>query len=156
MATQSEIEGRIEGLIAGPLEALGSRVLDVQYRFEQRWVLRVAIDREGGVTLEDCTAASELIGRLLDVEDPLPSGYTLEVTSPGVFRPLSKAKHFVQSVGRIARVHLAARALPEVTSRQVRGTIVAVEAGDLVMACGGQTVRIPLDAVRAARLDPDL
>ena len=156
MAEEADIAARVEKLLAAPIAGLGFRLLDVQFRHEGRWVLRLMIDGGRGVTLDDCGAVSEVAGRVLDVEDPIPHHFSLEVTSPGLFRVLKERKHFAQCVGKVCRFTLAPGALPERTERTLRGTIEAVGDDALTVAVEGAAVSVPLAAIRAARLDPDL
>ena len=84
---------------------LGMELVDVElFKRGMRHLLRATIDREGGVTLEDCEAFSRRFGVLLDVEDPLPGSYTLEVTSPGLDRPLKSPKDFQKQKGKLVRI----------------------------------------------------
>lgn len=157
MRREREIAEEVEHLLEAPVAALGYRLLEVQFRQEGRWVLRLLIDREGGgISLDDCGEVSELAGRLLDVEDFIPQAYALEVSSPGVFRRLRHRKHFEQSVGRIARFTLARDALPERRQRTLRGTIEAVTDEAVTLDTPDERVTLPLAAIRSARLDPDL
>lgn len=158
MAAEKEIAERVERLLAPAVAAQGFRLLEVQYRQEGRWVLRLLIDRAsgGGVTLDDCSEISELAGRLLDVEDAVPQAYSLEVSSPGVFRPLREAKHFEQSLGLVARLTLAPEVLPGRRQRTVRGVIEAVEGETVRLALEGETLEVPVRSIRSARLDPEL
>jgi ribosome maturation factor RimP len=108
------------------------------------------------VTLEDCGAVSELAGRILDVEDPIPHAFALEVTSPGLFRLLKERRHFAQSLGKVCRFTLAPGVLPERTERTLRGTIEALTDDGVRLAIGEERIAVPLEAIRSARLDPDL
>ena len=156
MSQEIEIAERVEQLLTGPIHGLGITLLDVEYRFEGRWVLRLTIDKEKGVTLDDCGQVSELAGRVLDVEDPVPSEFSLEVTSPGVFRPLRERKHFLQSLGKVARVNLTAEVMPELKARTLRGTIQDVKEEIVALDADGEKYEIPLEAIASAKLDPDL
>jgi ribosome maturation factor RimP len=158
-----ELAGRIEHLLEAPIAHLGCRLLEVVYRHEGRWVLRLVIDKapvpgapEAAVTLDDCGAVSEVAGRILDVEDPIPHPFALEVSSPGLFRPLRERRHFAQSLGKQARFTLAPGALPEHKERTLRGTIEAVEETAVRFAVAGGHLTVPLAVIRSARLDPDL
>lgn len=158
-----ELAARIERLLEAPIAHLGCRLLEVIYRHEGRWVLRLVIDRapvpgepEQAVTLDDCGVVSEMAARILDVEDPIPHAFSLEVTSPGLFRALRERRHFAQSLGKRARFTLAPGALPERRERTVRGVIEAVDETGVRFAVEGERLTVPLDAIRSARLDPDL
>lgn len=83
----------------------GMELVDIEFRREPRgWVLRVFIDKEGGVTINDCVSISQQLGDILDVKDLIPHSYSLEVSSPGVERPLKKEEDFRRFAGRKARL----------------------------------------------------
>lgn len=175
MTAELEIAGQVEALLAEPVAQEGFRLLEVQYRHEDDWVLRLLIERRdgSGISLDDCGAVSELAGRLLDVDDTVPQAYRLEVSSPGVFRPLRERRHFEQSVGREIRFTLAPEVLPERKERTVRGVLNAVaEDGTVTVtpeapprrgggkraaqAAAPEPITVPLAGIRKARLDPAL
>ncbi len=148
---------RVEALLAEPVAGLGVRLLEARLVQEGRWILRLVIDRSGSaVTLDDCARVSELAGRILDVEDPIPQAFRLEVSSPGLFRPLKERRHFEQSVGKWVRMTLAPDVLPERRDRTLRAVLAAVEGETLRLEEQGEPVSVPLQAVKKARLDPDL
>ncbi len=94
--TQSVIE-----LIEPGLLAKGIELVDVEFKKEgKNWVLRVFIDKEGGVTLEDCQKTSSLVGDLIEVEEVIEPAYTMEVSSPGLNRVLKKEKDFIRFSGK--------------------------------------------------------
>ena len=94
--TQSVIE-----LIEPGLLAKGIELVDVEFKKEgKNWVLRVFIDKEGGVTLEDCQKISRLAGDLIEVEEVIEPAYTMEVSSPGLNRVLKKEKDFIKFSGK--------------------------------------------------------
>lgn len=156
MSQETDIAARVEAILEQPIAALGYRLLEIQYRFEGRWTLRVLIDGPEGVTLDDCSAVSELAGRVLDVEDPIPNEFSLEVSSPGIFRPLQTPNHFRQSLGKIARFTLAAEFLTERKARVLRGTIEEVGDATVKVLESGTPVEVPFAGIRNAKLDPDL
>ena len=156
MTARADIAERVEQLLAEPIAGLGCRLLEVQFHEGATTVLRLIVDREPAVGLDELGAVSELAGRILDVEDPIPQSYSLEVSSPGLFRPLRERRHFEQSIGKLARLTLAPDVLPERKGRQVRGVVAAVSGETLHLTVGDETLELPLEGVRAARLDPDL
>jgi ribosome maturation factor RimP len=96
---------KIQELATGVAAELGVELLNVGlFRRGMRHLLRATIDKEGGVSLEDCEGFSRRFGVLLDVEDPLPGSYTLEVTSPGLDRPLKSPKDFQKQKGKLVRI----------------------------------------------------
>ena len=90
---------RLIELLEPALAAMGFELADIDAHFGRRGLLRLYIDRQGGVTVDDCQRVSEQIGALLDVEDPLPGSYVLEVSSPGFDRRLRTLAHFERFSG---------------------------------------------------------
>ncbi len=98
-------EAKVRSLADEALTRMGYELVDLQYRREPSgWTVRLFIDKPGGVGLEDCRRVSEEFGTLLEVEDAIPHRYLLEVSSPGLDRPLRKESHFVAAVGRRVKV----------------------------------------------------
>ncbi len=96
---------KIEVLLLPLLEELNLELVDIEYRREpQGWVLRFFLDKEGGITLDDCAMASRQISSLLDVEDIIPTAYNLEVSSPGLERPLKKHADFERFAGHLVKI----------------------------------------------------
>jgi ribosome maturation factor RimP len=151
-----EIAERVEALLTEPIRSMGCQLLEVQYLTGPITLLRLLVHRDPAVSLDELGAISELAGRILDVEDPIPGKYALEVSSPGLFRPLRERRHFEQSLGKLARLTLAPGALPERSARTFRGLIEAVDAQAVRIKVVDETLEVPLDAIRGARLDPDL
>lgn len=98
---ETMISQEVERIISGTALEL----VDVEYVREKNWYLRVFIDKEGGVDLEDCQAVSEKLSKVLDEKDPIQENYLLEVSSPGLDRILKKDKDFVRYAGRIVDIH---------------------------------------------------
>ncbi len=120
----------------------------------RRPIVRVFIDREGGVTLEDCEKFSRALSALCDVEDPIPGAYTLEVSSPGLDRPLKNRNDYLRSIGKLAKI---------VTREKVDGNNVFVGRisgleGEVVSLAleKAQVVKIPLGIISKARLEVEL
>lgn len=96
---------KIRALVLPVLEEKGRELVDVEYQREgQGWVLRLYIDQPGGVTLDACVEVSREVGVLLEVEDPIETAYNLEVSSPGLDRPLTKPADFERFSGRLAKI----------------------------------------------------
>lgn len=99
---------RVRGAIEAPLAAAGYDVEDVAVRAAgKRQLVQVAVDRDGGITLDDVADATKVISSVLDDADPIKSAYVLEVTSPGVDRPLTLPRHWRRNLGRLVDVRLA-------------------------------------------------
>ncbi len=103
---KQNIEQKVRELASPLLDAEGLELVDVEYvREREGFILRMFIDKpEGGVGLEDCTRASHLVDTVLEVEDFIPNEYNLEVSSPGLNRPLTRPEHFVKAVGKKVKV----------------------------------------------------
>lgn len=103
------VVNQVEDLIDPIIEEMGLELVDVEYLSERgRWVLRVYIDHEEGVSVEDCAQVSEEIGELIDVKDIIQHEYVLEVSSPGLDRPLKREKDFRRAVGEKIKVRTVA------------------------------------------------
>ena len=105
-ADKPTIENKVRALAGPLLDAEGLELVDVEFvREREGFILRLFIDKPGGgVGLEDCTQASRTVDTLLDVEDVIPHEYHLEVSSPGLNRPLTRPEHFVKAVGKKVKV----------------------------------------------------
>jgi len=113
---------------------------------------RNANDSDVGVTLDDCQLVSTNVSAMLDVEDPLPGRYTLEVSSPGLARPLFTEAHFVRFTGSEAKFVLA---VPMEGRRRFTGTLAGVKDGQVVVTLeDGEELEVPIDQVQKARLVP--
>ena len=143
------VRERLISLLEGPIEALGYELVELE--FPPR-LLRVYIDREGGVTVDDCEAVSRQVSAVLDVEDPIPGAYTLEVSSPGLDRPLRKAADFARFAGEQAKIELE---LPIDGRRRFAGTLKGCEAGEVNIEVDGVLHKLPLGGIGKARLVPD-
>ena len=115
-------------------------------------LLRLYIDRPEGITLDDCEAVSREVSAVLDVEDPLPGQYQLEVSSPGMDRPLVTEAHFRRFIGEQARLHLFA---PVAGKRRFTARIEAVTDGQLQVRVEDQVLDLALADVAKARLAVD-
>lgn len=121
----------------------------------RRTVLQVFIDKPGGVTHQDCAHVSRQLSAELDIHDFIPVAYDLEVSSPGLDRPLFGEADFRRFAGRSASV--TCRRAVEGVGSKVTGTLRGLEEGSvLVELKGGRTVRIPLEMVAKARLEPEI
>lgn len=143
-------EGLI-GLLEPAINALGYDLIDLDLRSGGNGLLRVFIDKTPAVTLDDCEYVSRQIGDFLDVEDPIPGGYTLEVSSPGIDRRLRTRDHFKAAVGAEIRVELK-RAIDG--RRRFCGRLAAVGAESIELHGDGMEWQLPLAEVNVARLVP--
>ncbi len=151
----AEIPGRVRVLAAPILAERGLELVDVEFRREAHgWVLRLYMDRPGGVTLDDCQRVSEELGDHLDVEDFIGHPYHLEVSSPGLDRPLSQPEHFSRFAGKAVRIttreYVGGRRNFSGRLAGLEGTAVLLDLQD------GQRATIPLALILRARLEPEL
>ncbi|BCX89598.1 ribosome maturation factor RimP [Methylomarinovum tepidoasis] len=141
-------------LLQPVVTGLGYELVGIEWAADTRGqrILRVYIDVEGGVTVDDCEQVSQQISALLDVEDPIPGHYVLEVSSPGIDRPLFTLDHYRRFRGEEARVLLAQ---PQDGQRRFRGVIEGVEDDRIRLKTRQGTVFLPFDEIEKARLVPD-
>jgi ribosome maturation factor RimP len=142
-----DITDRLAGLLAEPIEALGLDLEAVDLtKAGKRSVLRVAVDKDGGVDLDDIAAATGEISRVLDDSDVMGGGsYTLEVSSPGVDRPLTLPRHWRRNVSRLVKVTLA-------DGEEVTGRIVGADDDGAQLDVDGNRRRIDFGGVSKARI----
>ena len=142
---------RLLEILEPPVAAMGFELADIDVHLGRRGLLRLYIDRDGGVTLDDCQRVSEQIGAFLDVEDPLPGSYVLEVSSPGFDRRLRTLAHFERFVGENVKVELKdARD----GRRRFVGKLAGVEGGDVLLEVDGELTRFVFGDIAVARLAP--
>ncbi len=155
MTSKERIRKKVTELAAEASETAGVELFDVELLGQPgKMVIRVTIDSDRGVGIKDCELVSRQLEALLDVEDPIPGSYTLEVTSPGLDRPLRGIKDFKRFIGRLARV---------VTKQKVDnqtfhvGRIKAVEDEEVViLEVKGRELRIPGEIITRARLEIEI
>jgi ribosome maturation factor RimP len=145
-------EGKLTQLARSVVEPMGYELLGVEYAGGQGGaVLRVYIDHEKGITLEDCTAVSHQLSGVLDVEDPIREHYALEVSSPGLDRPLFSAAHYERFLGQRVRLKLTEKLDGR---RNFQGEISEVRDGEVLLVIDGEIRSFPLSMIESARLVP--
>jgi ribosome maturation factor RimP len=155
---QKDLRGVVEARareLAGPLVAgEGMELLDVEYlREREGWVLRLFIDKEGGVGLEDCERASRAVETTLEVENVVPQEYRLEVSSPGLNRPLTRPEHFQRAAGQRVKVKTFAP-VGDPPRKSFTGRLKAVESEAVqVEVEGAGEFRIPFKDIAKANLE---
>lgn len=154
----AEIPEKIEQTIEKIVEAEGLELVHIEYRRQGRvHVLRVDIDKEGGVTIDDCALVSQQVSTWLDVEDPFPEEFELEVSSPGLDRKFYRSSDYQKFIGRLVRVR---------TSGPIRGLHVIVGRldsfdGEKIVVVDSTNKKdpnyvIPLNAIKETRLEVEL
>lgn len=149
---KEEIMTRLEDLIQPYLLVQGVELVDLEFTQPRRGraTLRLFVDRPGGITLDEITRVSRVVGELLDVHDLISSSYTLEVSSPGLTRELKKPRDYERYTGRLVR--LTTRSLWQ--GKQVhRGILKGLANEEVSLEEDQALVRIPLGEIAKARLD---
>ena len=143
----------LAAMLEPTVERLGFELADLDVRLaSQDGLIRLFIDKPDGIGVEDCETVSRAVSALLDVEDPIPGNYSLEVSSPGLDRKLTKAAHFQRFIGDTVKVKLR---LPLDGRRRFRGVLVAQDDDSIVVEVDGQSYSLPLKTIDTARLVPD-
>ena len=152
---KDELSDKVQGMIEPVINSLGIEIADLELgKTRGKGILRVFIDKEEGIKIEDCEKVSREISALLDVEDPIPYAYVLEVSSPGLDRPLKKPEDFKRFKGNTVRV-VTTDPIDEQTF--FVGTISA--AGDLEVILDlpkKNKVTIPYEIISRARLEVEI
>ena len=138
-------------LLEPAVSALGFELVGVEFVSGRRGLLRLYIDSEDGVTIDDCQAVSHQVSGLLDVEDPIQGQYSLEVSSPGLDRPLFRAADFERFAGHEVSLRLVA---PVEGRRKFRGVLLGLRDGRVVVQVEEQELVVELEEIEAAGLVP--
>jgi len=137
-------------LIEPTILSEGMELIDIEYFRESRgWVLRIYIDKEGGVNLNHCSRISEQIGDIIEVKDLIPHRYTLEVSSPGLNRPLKKEKDFTTYVGKTIKVKTFK---PIEQKRNFQGKLLGYKEGKVMMSTDNLEIHIPFSLISKANI----
>lgn len=142
-------------LLEPAVEGLGYELADVEVKIGSRdGVVRVFIDKPpGGVGMEDCVLVSRQISALLDVEDPIPGNYSLEVSSPGLDRRLKKVEHFQRFTGENVKIKLR---FPKDGRRNYSGQLASVADQNIEVVVDGESHTLAIATIESARLVPTL
>ena len=135
------------------IEAMDFDLVDIEFGQAGRGgILRLYIDGAHGITVDDCARVSHAVSEMLEVEDPIPGHYTLEVSSPGFDRVLRKRSHFERFVGSRVFVELK---LPLNDRRRFAGMLRELSGDSIVVEVDGQNYTLPLDRIQKAKLKPE-
>jgi ribosome maturation factor RimP len=146
-----ELLEEVRQIIEPLLQSQGFELVDLEYQREpQGWVLRIYLDREGGVTLDDCAEVSGEIGAVLEVKDVIPNPYVLEVSSPGLTRPLKKPEDFNKFSNRLVKIKLYE---PLEGRKNFKGTLLGLEGEKVRLEIEGQVYELPLQGISKANLE---
>jgi ribosome maturation factor RimP len=147
---QTQIQRQVEDLAEALVVSEGMELVDLEYRRQgPRWLLRLFIDKEGGVTVDDCANISRQLGDLLDVKDMIPQAYVLEVSSPGLNRPLRKKKDFSRFVGRKVQLRLVS---PREGRKKITGSLEGIENEKVIVVAPEGRCTVALKDIDKANL----
>jgi len=154
MVPQREIIEQLQDVLLPVLQDYGLELIEIEFKPSgKRWLLRLYIDKEGGVTISDCESVSREFGRILDVEDIIEHPYSLEVSSPGLTRPLKNWEDFQRNKGKLCRI---------VTNEKVegknefKGTIISGSEEKVEIRGTIDVFTIPIYAIKKAHLEFEL
>jgi ribosome maturation factor RimP len=156
LVTEQGLDARVAAIVEPVVESLGYRLVRVRITAANGCTLQVMAERpDGAMAVEDCEAISRDLSPALDAADPIVGEYTLEISSPGIDRPLVRQSDFERSTGQVAKVELG---VPQNGRRRFRGRIIGVEDADLVLKLDKSPVgqpdvaRLPLRDIGEAKL----
>lgn len=143
---------QLQALLSPVVEALGYQCWGIEFLPQGRHsLLRVYIDHENGILVEDCEKVSRQLSGVLDVEDPISAEYTLEVSSPGMDRPLFTLEQFAAHVGEQVKIKLR---MPFEGRRNFQGLLRGVEEQEVVVLVEDHEYLLPIDAIDKANIIP--
>lgn len=143
---------KLEEMLAPVIEGLGFVFWGIEYLAQgKHTTVRVYIDHAEGVTVDDCEQVSRQVSGVLDVEDPIGTNYTLEVSSPGMDRPLFRLDQYHEFIGYRVSVRLSA---PFEGRRKYEGMLRAVEGEDICLVVGEYELQLPFESIESARIVP--
>lgn len=149
----SQLEQKLTDMLCAPVEAIGFELVGVEFiRAGKHSTLRVYIDSENGIDVDDCADVSRQVSAVLDVEDPITNEYNLEVSSPGMDRPLFKAAHYANVVGEEITVKLN---LPQDGRRNFKGVLTQSTDTHIHVEVDGEAFVLAISNVTKANLVPN-
>lgn len=148
-------DNQLTSLVRNVVEPMGYELVGCELVSGDRQgtVFRVYIDHENGITLDDCSSVSHQLSGVLDVEDPIRGNYNLEISSPGLDRPLFTPAHYQRFSGETVSLRMR---LPQDGRKKFKGTLLGCEQGVVSVLVEGSEYRLPFDQVEQARLVPEI
>lgn len=146
------LEQKLQELVEGSIEAMGFELVGVECQRAGRFLtVRLYIDKEGGVTIDDCSDVSRQVSAIFDVEDPIADKYNLEVSSPGLDRPLFTLAHYERFIGRDVVVHLR---IPMLDRRKWQGKLENIDGDLITLNVEGNSQSFAFGNIQKANLVP--
>jgi len=149
----NDLRQKILELATQNADEQGVEIFDIELSGKRKFLLRVIVDKEGGITLDDCEQFSKSLGAVLNIEDPFPGSYTLEVSSPGLDRPLKNINDFKKNKGKLTRI---------ITGEEIEnqkffiGRILEVSNNSVKILVNKREMDIPFEKISKARLEVEL
>ena len=148
----ANLETRLTEMLQPAVEATGYELWGIEFiRAGKHSTLRIYIDHEDGIDVDACAEVSHQVSAVLDVEDPISNEYNLEVSSPGLDRPLFKAEHYLVYIGGVVQVQLV---MPMDGRRKFKGELIAVEGNMLTVSVDGKEFTFALSNIKQANIVP--
>ena len=148
----SQFQEKLDAMIEPAVAALGFELVGVEFvRAGKHSTLRIYIDHENGISVDDCADVSHQVSAVLDVEDPINTEYNLEVSSPGMDRPLFKARHYESVVGQVVTLRLR---VPQDNRRNFKGEVLGVENGIVTVKVDNEEFQLVIDNIEKGNLVP--
>ncbi len=148
----SQLEQKLTDMLVSPVEALGFEFVGVEFvRAGKHSTLRVYIDHPEGITVDHCADVSHQVSAVLDVEDPISTEYNLEVSSPGMDRPLFKASHYADCIDEVVSIRLR---MPMDNRRNFKGKLLSVDENNLTIEVDGQEYTLVIMNIEKGNLVP--
>ncbi len=148
-----QVPEKLHSIVENVVTSLGYELVGIEYlKQDGGGLLRVYIDKDQGIMLDDCQAVSHQLSGVLDVEDPIPGNYNLEISSPGMDRPLFKASDYQRFAGNRVKVRLA-RA--QGGRKNYKGVLQGIEDDEVILEMDGQEIRLSLANIEQSRLVPE-
>lgn len=149
----ASLEQRLIEMIQQPIETLGFELIGVEYIRSRQSILRIFIDHEDGITVDNCAEVSHQVSAVLDVEDPITAAYTLEVSSPGMDRPLFTLEHYKQFITHQITFSLR---IPVMNRRNWKGKITQVENEMITVDVEGVPHQFAFGNIQKANIVPQI
>jgi ribosome maturation factor RimP len=148
----SQLETKLTEMLVSPVEALGFEMVGVEFiRAGKHSTLRVYIDHPDGISVDHCAEVSHQVSAIMDVEDPISTEYNLEVSSPGMDRPLFKEAHYLACLGEVVSLRTK---MPIEDRRNFKGKVLACEDGNLTLEIDNQTHVLAIANIEKGNLVP--
>ncbi|WP_199609187.1 ribosome maturation factor RimP [Flocculibacter collagenilyticus] len=149
----AKLEQQLHELFAPSIEALGFELLGIEFvRAGKNSTLRIYIESENGITVDDCAAVSHQVSGIMDVEDPISTEYFLEVSSPGADRPLFNLDHYKKAIDETITLRLV---VPQDGRRKFKGKLCSVENDAITMEVDGKEYNLMISNIDKANIVPN-